>query len=108
MDVSGTITQLTMEYIKPEYPVYKMKVFISEEHDEAFRQKTFILEHNDKAFPSHYIEYHNKYDTNYRIDFDDAIIHTDFINQIKENENLSWFDGVSEINYGVIYCKRIA
>ena len=107
MDISGTITQLAMDYIKPEYPVYKMKVFTFQESVEVWK-KTFILEHNDKAFPPHYIEKHDKDDPNYRIDFDDAIIHTDLLNQLKEDENLSWFDAITEINYGVIYCKRIA
>jgi hypothetical protein len=108
MDISGTVAKMAMEYIKPEYPIYKMKIFTCEDGMGEFTQRTFILEHNDKAFRSHYIEQHDKDDLNFRIEFDDAIIHTDFLNKLKEDENLSWFDGFGSKIHGVIYCKRIA
>lgn len=110
MDMSETIAKLTMEYVKPEYPIYKMKVFYYSQGVECdMHTKTIILEHNDKGLIDGFIQPEKKYlDLNYRIDFDRAIIHTDFLNELEEDENLTWFDGFESIQYGVIYCKRIA
>ena len=107
MDISGTITQITMDYIKPKKPIYKLKVFVyNDNDDELFFRKTYILEHDDNAFRKRFDR--DRDDLHWRIDFDDAVVHTEFINALKEDENKTWYDGYSEIDYGAISFDRIA
>ena len=56
-DINETIASITMEYLKPKYPVYKIKVvesYISFDDDEDYQlnthTRTLILEADDKFY----------------------------------------------------------
>ena len=111
-DINETITTLTMEYLKPEYPVYKIEVVESKvKFDDSSdielltHKKTLILEADDKFYDN----WKGNNPQN-QINRTDKRCSLSFINNIKKKIEL--FKSITYVNqlqsWYILSCERIS
>ena len=109
-DINETITNLTMEYVKPKYPIYKIEVIenkinFDDEPEIYTHKKTLILEADDKFYDNW--KGNNRCDQINESDKRCSLNFIKFMTDKKENDySITYF--CLHKSWYILSCERIA